>query len=250
MLNCERYFRSVFVPALLACGLLAALVAGPASAAVAPTVTVTQTSTKAGASANVSLDIKFNPTGSDSPKNLAVALPAGLLANAAIDGGACLKTTTLTSACQVGSGTATASPIVLGMPVGSLSIPISFYLVPPPATGDLAGVQAVANFLGTSNLGPPAAVTVRGSSDPAGVGLDEAFTNLPDTFNGVQIAVDELTSTFSGLRLPASCPSTPASVADLRELIFGLDRARVQLSTARHRLRLTSLRAQVHRHGC
>jgi hypothetical protein len=183
-------------------------------ATITPTLTLTQSSTAAGSTADVGLDIKFAPSGSDSPKDLTVKLPAGLLANAAINGGACLTTTTLTSACQVGSGTATASPIVLGMPVGSLSIPVNFYLVPPPQPGDLAGVQAIANALGmTSALGAPADVTVRPSSDPAGVGLNESFSNLPDTFNGLPIAVDELNSTFTGLRLPASCPATPAPVS-------------------------------------
>ena len=226
----------VFAAALLTFALLAGLAPVSASAAIAPAVTVTQSNTAAGASADVSLDIKFNPTGADSPKNLAVALPAGLLANAAIDGGACLKTTTLTSACQVGSGTATASPIVLGTPVGSLSIPISFYLVPPPAAGDLAGVQVVANFLGSSSaLGPPADVTVRPSTDPAGVGLNEAFTNIPDTFSGMKIAVDELSSTFTGLRLPASCPTTAANVA-----IFATSYSDTAVTTASAPLHVTA----------
>jgi hypothetical protein len=64
----------------------------------------------------------------------------------------------------------------------------------------------------TSPLGPPADVTVRSAGDPAGVGLNMAFTSIPDTFSGLPIAVDELNSTFSGLRLPASCPATPAPV--------------------------------------
>ena len=208
-MNWKRYVLSV-----LAAALVAAVIPMSASATIAPTVSLIQSSTAAGSKANVGLDIKFAPSGSDSPKDLTVKLPAGLLANAAIDGGACLTTTTLTSACQVGSGTATASPILLGIPVGSLSIPVNFYLVPPPQAADLAGVQAIANMLGvTSALGGPADVTVRPSSDPAGVGLNESFSNLPNTFDGVPIAVDELNSTFTGLRLPASCPATSASVA-------------------------------------
>jgi uncharacterized membrane protein YgcG len=198
----------------LAVALASVVLPSAAAATITPTLTLTQSGTAAGSKANVGLDIKFAPTGSDSPKDLTVKLPAGLLANAAIDGGACLTTTTQTSACQVGTGTATASPIVLGIPVGSLSIPVNFYLVPPPHAGDLAGVQAIANVLGvTSALGAPADVTVRPSSDPAGVGLNESFSNLPNTFNGLPIAVDELNSTFTGLRLPASCPATPAAVA-------------------------------------
>jgi hypothetical protein len=56
---------------------------------------------------------------------------------------------------------------------------------------------------------------VRASSDPRGVGLNISFTNIPDTYAVLgavptQIAVDELDATFEGLRLPTSCPATPA----------------------------------------
>jgi hypothetical protein len=206
-LNWQRHVLSV-----LAAALVAAVIPISASAAIAPSVSLTQTSTAAGSKADVGLDIKFVPTGSDSPKDLTVKLPAGLLANAAIDGGACLKATTETSACQIGSGTVTATPLGLPLPI---SLPITFYLTPPPQPADLAGVQVVANA-GTplaTQLGPPADVTVRPSTDPAGVGLTEAFTNLPNTYAGLPISVTELNSTFTGLRLPASCPANPASVA-------------------------------------
>jgi uncharacterized membrane protein YgcG len=206
--------RQVLIGALAA--LATAVVPALASASITPTVTLTESTTAAGASSNVGLDIKFAPSGSDSPKDLGVVLPPGLLANAAINGGACLASTIETSACQVGSGTATASPIVLGTPLGSLTIPVTFYLVPPPHPSDLAGVQAIATVLGTTTpLGPPADVAVRSASDPAGVGLTMVFTDIPDTFSALnlQIGLDELNSTFTGLRLPASCPATPAPVA-------------------------------------
>ena len=150
-----------------------------------------------------------------------MALPPGLLANASIDGGACLASTTAKAACQVGSGTVTATPILLGLPTGvPLSIPVNFYLVAPPSPADLAGVLTQANIAGvTSQLEPPADVTVRSSSDAAGVGLTERFANLPNTFVlpgttvAAPISVTELNSTFTGLRLPASCPSPAANVA-------------------------------------
>ena len=47
-------------------------------------------------------------------KDLTLQLPPGLLANAAVDGGACLKSATPIAACQVGSGTVTAN--ILGGP--------------------------------------------------------------------------------------------------------------------------------------
>ena len=66
-------------------------------------------------------------------------------------------------------------------------------------------------------LGSPAAITLRPTTDPDGVGLNIAFTDLPDTYTllGVtaKIAVHALTSTFDGLRFPDSCPATPATSA-------------------------------------
>ncbi|MDQ2894844.1 MAG: hypothetical protein M3Y09_04265 [Actinomycetota bacterium] len=204
------------ITAAIATVVATAVLAPAASAAITPSVTLTQTGTQAGSPSDVTLDLKFAPTGSDSPKDLTVALPPGLLANASINGGACLTSTTAGAPCQVGSGTVTASPIVLGIPTGlPISLPVSFYLVAPPNPADLAGLLAVA-FPGTplaTNLGSPADVIVRPSGDPAGVGLTERFSNLPNTFSGLSIGVTELKSTFTGLRLPATCPTPVASVA-------------------------------------
>ena len=113
---------------------------------------------------------------------------------------------TPTSACQVGSGTVTAAGLSL-LPV---SLPVQFDLVAPPKAGDLAGLALV--VLG-SQLGTPGEITVRSGGNPAGVGLNIAFSAIPNTYFGLPIAVDELQSTFSGLRLPTSCPATAASVA-------------------------------------
>ncbi|HET9103122.1 MAG TPA: hypothetical protein VFN55_07170 [Solirubrobacteraceae bacterium] len=180
-------------------------------------MTLISPASQAGASTNLSLDVAFTASGpsSDSPKDLTVALPPGLLANASINGGACLTATTAVPACQIGSGTVTASPIVLGLPTGlPVRISVGFFLIAPPKAGDLAGVLTVANpgTILASNLGDPADVNVRPSGDPAGVGLTEHFGNLPDTFSGLPISVTDLSTTFTGLRLPATCPSTPASV--------------------------------------
>lgn len=87
-----------------------------------------------------------------------------------------------------------ASETLLGLPVPvPVPIAVKFYLVAPPAPGDLAGLVIVANG---SPLGTPGAVTVRPSTDPAGVGLNIAFSNLPNQYLGLPIAVDELKNTF------------------------------------------------------
>ena len=200
-----------------------ASLASTASAAITPVATLTQAGMQAGSTTSVTLDLKFAPTGSDSPKDLGITLPPGLLANASLDGGACLSSTTAIPACQIGSGTVTANPIV-GLPPlppvrgPAITLPINLYLVAPPSGADLAGVLTVANpGTAPTNLGSPADVTVRSSGDPAGVGLTQRFTNLPDTFAiaglNTPISVTELKTILTGLRLPATCPATPATLS-------------------------------------
>jgi hypothetical protein len=64
----------------------------PAAAAITPAVTLDQSAgTTAGSTARLGLDLTFAPTGSDSPKDLTLKLPPGLLADDAIDGGSCLR---------------------------------------------------------------------------------------------------------------------------------------------------------------
>jgi hypothetical protein len=201
----------------LAVVLGSAVIAPAASATITPTVTLDQsTGTVAASTTNLGMDLKFAPSSNDSPKDLTLSLPAGLLANASIDGGACLKSATPVAACQVGTGTVTATEN-LPVPV-SLSLPATFDLVAPPNPSDLAGLDVLVTDPTSGKpgvLGTPAAITVRPSSAPAGVGLNIAFTNIPDTYPvlGVTtpISVDAINSTFQNLHYPSSCPATPAS---------------------------------------
>jgi hypothetical protein len=198
------------VLAILAVGAAAATVAPAASASISPTVVLDQSAgTQAGSAANLGMDLTFAPSSGDSPKDLTLSLPPGLLANASIDGGACLHTVQPIAACQVGTGQATAT--LLGLPV---TLKTSFDLVGPPKPGDLAGLVTMVTFAGsTMQLGSPGEITIRPSSDPAGLGVNIAFTNLPNTFSGLSISLQELKSTFNGLRLPTSCPASPVSIA-------------------------------------
>jgi hypothetical protein len=139
----QGMLRVVLLGVLVAATLAAE--ASSASASVTPALTLDQSAgTAAGSSANLGVDLTFSPSSGDSPKQLALDLPPGLLANAAIDGGACLVTTDLAdSACQIGSGTVT------GDLAGFIPVPaqVTFDLVPPPAPGDLAGLAV--NYLGS-----------------------------------------------------------------------------------------------------
>jgi hypothetical protein len=200
----------------------AATLAPAAGASTTPTMTLNQSAGEAaGSTANLGLDLKFANTGTDSPRDLDINLPPGLLANASIDGGACLKTTNVSgTTCRVGTGTvtATADPIgLLNVPV-PVSVSVSFYLVPPPAPGDLAGLAV--EGLG-EQIGSTGGIRIRPSGDPGGVGVTLSLV-LPDQLpltlplvgqvNAAQISLTEINSTFDGLRYPTTCPSTPATV--------------------------------------
>lgn len=185
----------------------AAALAPDAGASVTPTMTLDQSAgTAAGSSTNLGVDLKFSSSSGDSPKDLTLNLPPGLLANASIDGGACLTTADLTdSACEVGSGVVTANLL------GTIPVPaqVTFDLVPPPAPGDLAGLAVNSN--GTQ-IGTTGEIKIRPSGDPAGVGVTLDLT-LPNSLYGTPISITEINSTFDALRYPTTCPATPASLS-------------------------------------
>jgi hypothetical protein len=200
------YPRRLLVSLTIGIGALALVPV--ASAAISPTVSLTQGATKAGSTVPFGMDLKFAPTGGDSPRNVTLSLPPGLLSDASVDGGKCLHNTQATNACKVGGGTATAA--VSGIPA---SLPLSFYLVAPPKHGDLAGlVTKVQLPTGSQQLGSPGDILIRSGSDPRGVGVNIVLSNLPNSFSGIPLSLRELNSTFDGLRLPTSCPATPATV--------------------------------------
>lgn len=216
-----RYLISrLLTAAVIIVGVLS--LAPVAGASITPSLSLDQSAGKtAGAPQNLGMNLKFTDSGTDSPHNLTINLPPGLLANASINGGACLKSTnTSGTACEVGSGTVTATPdlIVLGLPA-SIPVPVTFYLVPPPKAGDLAGLTVIGNVLGVSEqLGSTGDIRVRPSGDPAGVGVTIGLA-LPNqlTLSGftvplVTISVTQIQSTFDRLRYPTTCPSTPARV--------------------------------------
>jgi hypothetical protein len=129
--------RRMLAPVAVLAGMAALAPAASASIGT-PALALTPSSATAASTANLGADIKFSPSGGDSVKNLTLQLPAGLIANASIDGGACLKSATPLPACQVGTGTVSATENSLGGAM--LSLPAEFSLVAPPASADLAGL--------------------------------------------------------------------------------------------------------------
>jgi hypothetical protein len=216
-----RYIVSRLVAAAAVIAAVLSL-APAAGAAITSSLSLDQSAGRtAGASSNLGMDLTFTHTGTDSPHNLTINLPPGLLADASINGGSCLKTTnTSGTACEVGSGTVTAVPnlVVLGLPA-SIPVPVTFYLVPPPKAGDLAGLTVIGNVLGLNEqLGSTGDIRVRPTGDPHGVGVTIGLA-LPNqlTLSGltvplVTISVTQIQSTFDRLRYPATCPSAPAQV--------------------------------------
>jgi hypothetical protein len=212
--------------------LVASAVLVPAAlASSTPSVSLVQSAgTGAGGFHNLGLDLSFSNSGTDTPQNLTLSLPAGLLANADQDNGVCLTTPPSTSpsaACEVGSGTVTAQPNLeipglLGSTVATpVSVPVAFYLVTPPAAGDLAGLEVYSSELG-EQLGPTGTVIIRPSGSAAGVGATINLS-LPDTLtltlpvlgtvNAAPISVTAIQSTLDNLRYPATCPASPAAFA-------------------------------------
>lgn len=219
-----RKGRSALVGALVVAA--AAVFAQGAQASITPSLSLDQSAgTQAGAAQNLGMDLKFNNAAAypvaDTPEHLTINLPPGLLANADVDGGACLKTADLTDTnCQVGTGTVTAYAGLANDGLVQLPTNVTFDLVPPPAPGDLAGLAV--NYNG-NQIGSTAGITVRPSGNPDGVGvtinlvlpnqLDASSLGLPVGDTGAPIEITEINSTFDSLRYPTSCPSTPANVS-------------------------------------
>src|ERR1700722_17960414 len=114
-------FRRLAVPGLVVLGVL--IPASAASAAITPSVSPSSSAAlTAGATGNLGLTLKFAPTGNDTPQDVNLNLPGGLLASPLIDIDACLQTTDIeTTTCQVGSGTVDAvrdGAIPVPTPVG------------------------------------------------------------------------------------------------------------------------------------
>jgi hypothetical protein len=175
---------------LVLAGATALAVAAPAVASADVTALTTSPASVPAGSNSTGLTVNY--TFGAAPTSLVTHLPAGLLANGTINGGACLITpasNTPPAGCQVGTGLANGA------------LPLSLYLVAGPnASTDLAGLEIVA---GGVNSGV-ADVTSRAADG----GLDISFSALPP-------GLSTLSVTFTGadLRMPTNCPGENISAA-------------------------------------
>lgn len=175
----------------------AALASLPATAlAAGETLNVSPSNPQAGGNPTVTVTLGFNPGSGDTPKTVATSLAPGLLNNLGANPSCLQGSPQHTSACQIGSGSVTASgPSEAG----------SLYLVPPHGS-DLAGVE----FVGTTPLALTQYIGVTlNPSAPGGLNLTATLPNA-----GVQITqfVASFNPTLNGhpfTRLPTSCaPAT------------------------------------------
>jgi hypothetical protein len=216
-------------------GLVVAAVTSLSASSALASTTVASTldqsaGTTAGATHALGLDLKFTNSSGDSPENLTINLPPGLLASASLidtsNNQRCLQETATTttapnSGCQLGTGVVSTTLLDGATP---LTIDVGFYLVRPPTAGDLGGLETYSSTLGSS-LGT-GDILIRPSGDSDGVGATIKLS-IPDTvpssaFEGLgaglgslgpesQIQVSEINSSFSGnssfpgLRYPATC---------------------------------------------
>ena len=230
-----------------------------ALASTSPSLSLDQSAGKAaGSTANLGLDLKFTNTGTDSPDHLTINLPPGLLADASRNGGSCIKTAQVTgSACEVGSGTVTAEadpiPPLLNLPV-PVSVPVTFYLVPPPAPGDLAGLAV--EGLG-EQLGSTGEIKVRPSGDPNGVGVtinlalpDQLPLTLPiiGQVNLAQISRDRDQQHVRRAALPGDVPVDPGEPERARRFLQRLDGPHRYRTARCDRLLLAAVRPRVQGH--
>jgi hypothetical protein len=177
---------------LVLAGAGAIAVAAPAVASAATTVTLTPNSVAAGSTGPLEIDQVFSPSLSGGDV-VTTTLPAGLLANADLNGGACLLSADAQAGCQVGSGT-----------VNPGAVSISLWLVAGPNPGhDVAGVALCAGASPCTHLTALATADV---TNPTGNGLVFTVTNAVP-------GVAEFDLHFTALRMPTSCPSPAANLS-------------------------------------
>jgi hypothetical protein len=189
--------------------LTSAALAAPARATVSiNSFTLTPSTTQAGATPDITLDSTFSSADGDSPSNITVALPAGLLANPTaptVCSTAEYETQNCPSSSEIGNGTITGYAPAFGT---SLTLPIYAYLIAPQG-GALGEVGIIADFFGIPIESFSAPIELRTSPS---VGADITLSALPHQLDGLAIELRAvkltLLGTVDGLpftRNPTSC---------------------------------------------
>ncbi len=201
------------VPANLGTMSLASLTTAP-SVEIAPapqTFTLGASSLGAGGDPSLTLTSTLDST-AGTPQTVTIELAPGLLVNAnanpsCLTGAPQLSSMTLGSGCYIANGTVTTA-----LPSPFSSIPFQAYIVAPPTSADLAGVDVVTSF------GTLAATFDVRSTPTVGLNLSLPLTSFGSIDADVAgITVDQ-TGTLNGVqftRLPTSCTADKSTLSVL-----------------------------------
>ncbi len=196
---------------------LVALCAAPAVASAAQSLAVTSpTGFPAGGDPTYSTTINLD-TSAGAPGKMTIALQPGALASVAANPSCAAGSPQYTSACQIGTGSAS-----VGLPLLPLSlslVSLNAYLVPPPSSADLVGIDLVpqpnVSLIPVTHLGGQLVQTASGnvqtvlSTDLSSLGASGGFVQqMSLTING----------TLNGkpfTRMPTNCSpgSTTLTIA-------------------------------------
>ena len=187
----QLFFRAVPLAAALA-------LATPALASAAQSLAVTSpTGFPAGGDPTYTTTTSLD-TSAGTPSKVKIAFAPGVLASTTANPSCTTGAPQYTSACQIGGGSAT----ILGLP-----IPFKAYLVKPPSSADLVGIDIVTSV-------PGVAVTHAGGAlvqTPAGVS-----TVLSLTLSGQSQSITKMSVTVDGTlngkpftRMPTNCSPAP-----------------------------------------
>ena len=189
----QLFFRVVPLAAALA-------LTTPAVASAAQSLAVTSaTGFPAGGDPSYTTTSSLDTSSAGTPSKVKIVFAAGVLASATANPSCVTGAPQHTSACQIGGGSAT----ILGVPV-----PFNAYLVKPPSSADLVGIDIVTDLPGTpvthagaALVQTPAGVQTALSLDLSSLGGEAQFlTSMSVTVHG----------TLNGkpfTRMPTNCSS-------------------------------------------
>ena len=180
--------------------LLAALIlcATPALASAAQSFAVTSpTGFPAGGDPTYTTVINLDNS-AGSPGKVGIALAPGVLASVSANPSCVQGAPNYTSTCQIGTGSATA--------LGLLTIPLNAYLVKPPTSGDLVGIDLVTSLPKMVTHAGAALVQTGGSKVSTVLHLDLASLNgLQGVITSMSLTVDGTLQGKPFTRMPTNC---------------------------------------------
>ncbi len=174
-----------------------ALVALPAGADATEGLTVSPSSVHAGAHPTLDVNLQFAPEANDSARTAVVALAPGMLLNLGARPACLTGAIDPTPTCEI--GTSSARLRVVGTPARFSG---KLYLIPPPGTGDIAGL-----LIDASPVYQPIGIALR-REPTVGLNLDFQVGNNPSAAAlNYDLHVNETFNDRPLVSVPTSCGS-------------------------------------------